>query len=85
METCRLRSWRRVGVAIVCVAILVSPGACTTERAWNDTTPGDTCAELGDVVLGVGYLALYVFAQMAGGGGNSSPFSEYSYTSGNWR
>ena len=71
----------RVACSIVCVAILAAPGACTSQRAWDDMTPGNSGPQLADVagvVLGAAYLTAYFFAQCASGGSGTG-LDEYSY------
>ena len=82
MHTCKQRRWRGVGCPIVCAAILLSSGACASQRSWDDSSPGNSGPDLADVggaILGVGYFALYFFAQCASGGSSGTGLDEYSY------
>lgn len=87
MSTRNKQGSRTLASSFLSAAILLSPAACSSQRAWNDTTPGPSNPDLADVgaaILGVGYYALYFFAQSMSGGSGTS-LDQYSYNSQGWR
>ncbi len=71
---------------ILSAAILCASCGCASQRSWDDTRPGPAgpdLADVGGVIVGLGYAVLYAFAHGASDG--SAAFDQYSYKARGWR
>ena len=80
------RTWQTPAWFILCAAILCASCGCASQRSWDDTRPGPSgpdLADVGGVIVGLGYAVLYAFAHGASDG--SGAFDQYSYNARGWR